>query len=116
MGIAFRCTGCRARLHVSDQRAGGSITCPRCETRVVVPLASPEPSAFESRAVERSLAALDQRQPPAVPKNPGSGARPGRSGVTVPWWAIYAAVMGMVTLAVAAFVGGAWWASITGGR
>lgn len=128
MAIAFRCTRCRARLHVPTRWAGGSVSCPRCETRVVVP-AEPrgERAPFESRDVERSLAMLerpaagashrpDGDDPPAAPQADLALAdRPGRQGVTVPRWAIYAAPVAGVALAALAFACGVWWCRVTGG-
>lgn len=128
MAIAFRCTRCRARLHVPTRWAGGSVSCPRCETRVVVP-AEPqaERPAFESREVEQSLAMLERQGNGLVaaedPVAPGAGpagpvmhpVRVGRAGVTVPWWAIYAAIVLIPATAVVAFACGVWWRTVTGG-
>lgn len=128
MAIAFRCTRCRARLHVPTRWAGGSVSCPRCETRVVVP-AEPQADrpAFESREVEQSLAMLERAgkgavpaQDPAAPGDEPAGAtthpvRVERAGVTVPWWAIYAAIFVIPAVAVVAFACGVWWRTVTGG-
>ena len=128
MAIAFRCTRCRARLHVPTRWAGGSVSCPRCETRVVVP-AEPqaERPAFESREVEQSLAMLERQGNGLVaaedPASPGVGpagtvmhpVRVERAGVTVPWWAIYAAILLIPATAIVAFACGVWWRTVTGG-
>jgi hypothetical protein len=114
MAIAFRCTRCRARLHVPSRWAGGSVTCPRCETRVVVPETAPDGSpVFESREVERSLALLE-RPPAAVTGLAPAPPRTLRTGVTLPWWSIYAAVVGLMAVAGVAFSCGVWWGSVTG--
>ena len=123
MGIAFRCTRCRARLHAPSRSAGGSVSCPRCETRVVVPEeARVEPTAFESRDVERSLALLDRpatatSRTPAVDEPAAAVAGPPhRSGVTLPWWSIYAGMVGLVAVASVAFACGFWWCMAIGAR
>lgn len=116
MAIAFRCTRCRARLHVPSRQAGGSVTCPRCGTRVVVPAAAPDgATAFESREVERSLALLE-RGPATVTGTAPNTALPPRTGVTVPWWSIYAGMGVLVAVAGVAFACGVWWGSATGAR
>ncbi|MFM8284367.1 MAG: hypothetical protein ACKOCW_12505 [Planctomycetaceae bacterium] len=67
MAIKFRCPGCKAKLYVPSRWQGNTIACPRCEAPAVVPAAtaSPpaldpsKPHAFDTKAVEVSLAALD---------------------------------------------------------
>lgn len=116
MAIAFRCTRCRARLHVPSRRAGASVTCPRCDTRVVVPETAPdEAPAFESREVERSLALLERVPALATGTAPDPPLPPG-TGVTLPWWSIYAGVGVLMAVAGVAFACGAWWGSATGAR
>lgn len=121
MAIAFRCTGCRCRIHVAERRAGTSVSCPRCQTRVVVPPTSeaPVPTGFEGRDVERSLASLQRPaggtfaeesfELPATPAvgAPGSGSAGG--GVTLPRWAVYAGVAALPIIAVVAFLAGCLW-------
>ena len=121
MPVSFRCTGCRAKLHVPTRWAGGSVPCPRCHTRVVIPV---EPTgrpaaAFEGRTLERSLAKLE----PAVggsfadshfelpPAEEPIVAETTGSGVTLPPWVIYAAVLGCAACAAGGFVLGMWWAA-----
>ena len=60
MAIKFRCTGCRTKLYVPTRWQGNSIDCPRCGAAVVVPPSGPEPAptAFDTKAVEASLATL----------------------------------------------------------
>jgi hypothetical protein len=41
--------------------------------------------------------------------------RVGRAGVTVPWWAIYAAILLIPATAIVAFACGVWWRTVTGG-
>jgi len=136
MPFAFRCTGCRAKLHVPTRWAGSTVPCPKCHTRVVVPTtpgaaaggsppgnpAAPagSPAArFESRSLERSLAAL---QPAAggsfadsdfaLPSGePAIIAEATDPGVTLPWWVIYAAAFGLAVVAAGSFVVGMWWAA-----
>ena len=126
MPIGFRCTGCRSRLHVPKRWAGNSLPCPKCGTRVVVPAAAQghEPTAFEDRAVERSLASL-QVSSPAVAGGifaddsfelPAAGEAGGAppignpaNGITLSRWAIYAYVALVPVTAAAAFWLGCWW-------
>jgi DNA-directed RNA polymerase subunit RPC12/RpoP len=132
MAIEFRCTGCRSRLHVPERREGTTVTCPKCGTRVVVPAAEREtaPARFEQRDVERSLAMLEAGRgvrtrggvfadesfslPDAGDADAAAAAvsRP-PAGLTLPRWAIYAYVVAMMGVAVAAFLAGQWW---PGGR
>lgn len=128
MAIAFRCTGCRGRIHVADRRAGTTLSCPRCQTRVVVPSAGEpaQPTALEGREIERSLEALE----PIVggsfaeasfvvpmPHEPGSAPAPGGSraaGVTVSRWAIYALAASFPVVAAVSFVCGCLWMAARG--
>jgi DNA-directed RNA polymerase subunit RPC12/RpoP len=141
MPIGFRCTGCRSRLHVPKRWAGNTLLCPKCGTRVVVPAATSDTTdgpgeghqatAFEDRAVERSLASLEV---PAVRKPGGIfaedsfelppaedfagavlGRYPGAAGITLSRWAIYAYLMLVPAVAFAAFRLGCWWHA-NGGR
>lgn len=138
MPIDFRCTGCRSRLHVPKRWAGTTLPCPKCGTRVVVPAAPKgtghhataenEPTAFEDKAVERSLASL---QVPRVGKPGGTFADEAfelpssddvhaflRNGETVhgrmtlPRWAVAAYLAVIPFVAVAAFLLGCWWTRI----
>ena len=86
-----------------------------------------ERPAFESREVEQSLAMLERQgnglvaaeDPGATGAGPsGTAMRPvrvGRAGVTVPWWAIYAASLLIPATAIVAFACGVWWHTVTGG-
>lgn len=125
MPIEFRCTGCRAKLHVPTRWGGTTVPCPKCQTRVVVPGmqrgAAAAKTTFETREVEKSIAALE-----AAPG--GSFADPGFRlpdasaheaaesmadavvvpvGMTLPHWAVYAVVVLMVMVGAVAFVLGA---------
>lgn len=125
MPFSFRCTGCRAKLHVPTRWAGGTVPCPKCGTRVVVPSdpgvpsPPPAPATFESRSLEQSLATLesaaggsfasdDFEVPPGAPPVVAETVVP---GVTLPWWVIYAAGLGFAASAAAGFVLGLWWAA-----
>jgi hypothetical protein len=133
MPFAFRCTGCRAKLHVPTRWAGGTVPCPKCRTRVVVPNA-PEAAApgsspgnpaavpatrFESRSLERSLAALEPAPGGSFadsdfelpPGGPEIIAEATDLGVTLPWWVIYAAAFGFAVVAAGSFLAGMWWAA-----
>jgi len=127
MPFAFRCTGCRAKLHVPTRWAGGTVPCPRCRTRVVVPN-SPEAAAarpghpaatFESRSLERSLATLEPVAGGSFADadfelpggEPAIIAEATDMGVTLPWWVIYAASTGLVVVAAGSFLLGMWWAA-----
>lgn len=61
MPMKFRCTACTARLHVPTRWAGTTIECPKCTTRVVVPLDPParETVRFEDRSVEKQIEAFE---------------------------------------------------------
>jgi hypothetical protein len=128
MPIAFRCTRCRARLHVPTRWQGTSVACPKCATRVVVPVAEAEESSaspFERRDVERSLAALEP-SPGGIfaaetfelptsgvdptDSDPGGPPAGPRSGLTVPRRAIYAS-MGYAAAAILGF-GLGWLAAL----
>jgi predicted RNA-binding Zn-ribbon protein involved in translation (DUF1610 family) len=138
MPIGFRCTGCRSRLHVPKRWAGNTLPCPKCGTRVVVPeaangtgrhaTAEAEPTAFEDKAVERSLASL---QAPRVGKPGGTFAdesfelpspddvdaylRTGESvhgRISLSRWAIAAYLAVIPVIAVGAFLLGCWWTRI----
>ena len=131
MPIGFRCTGCRARLHVPTRWQGNTIPCPRCGSRVVVPHGQPDgESPFEDRDVERSLAALDQPPParggvfseetfvlPAGTATDAAGfAEAGRAGqVTLSRGALYAYVLALPLVAILFFGLGCWW-MMHGGR
>jgi hypothetical protein len=130
MPFAFRCTGCRAKLHVPTRWAGGTVPCPKCRTRVVVPnppeavagaAPSGEPAAtFESRSLERSLATLEPAaggsfadadfELPAG--DPAIVVEAADAGVTLPWWVIYAAAVGFAVVAAGSFLLGMWWAAV----
>ena len=126
MPIGFRCTGCRARLHVPKRWAGNTLPCPKCGTRVVVPAAAHEhePTAFEDAAVERSLASLKVRRVEAAGgifaddsfELPSAGEDDGAqrsqdslNSITLSRWAIYAYVILVPVIAAAAFGLGCWW-------
>lgn len=115
MAIAFRCTRCRARLHVPTRWHGTSVACPKCATRVVVPEAGAEGSTgspFEHPDVERSLASLEggaggifsdaafelptelPDEAAAVGSGPEDPAPRPPPGLTVPRWAVYASMVG----------------------
>jgi ribosomal protein S27E len=129
MAIAFRCTGCRCRIHVADRRAGTTVSCPRCQTRVVVPAAG-EPAQrtlLEGREIERSLAALAPvvggsfaEESFAVPAPDeaavgGEHGGPRSAGVTLHRWAIYAVLLAFPVVAAVSFVCGCLWMA-AGGR
>lgn len=61
MPMKFRCTSCTARLHVPRRWAGTTIECPKCTTRVVVPLEPPSesPVRFEDRSLEKKIEAIE---------------------------------------------------------
>jgi len=125
MPIAFRCTGCRCRLHVAERRAGTSVCCPRCRTRVVVPATSEAapPTALEGAGVERSLATLQRGAggsfaeesfeiPPATESEAAADTcrrDHSQGGVTLPRWAIYAGVAAFPAVAAIAFLCGCLW-------
>ena len=132
MPIGFRCTGCRARLHVPKRWAGNTLPCPKCGTRVVVPAAAAEhePTAFEDAAVERSLASLQVPRvaaaggifaddsfelPSAVEADGTLHSRDSFNSITLSRRAIYAYVILVPVIAVAAFGLGCWWTA-AGGR
>ena len=126
MPIGFRCTGCRARLHVPKRWAGNTLPCPKCGTRVVVPAAAHEhePTAFEDAAVERSLASLrlprvaaaggifadDSFELPSAVEDDGTlHSRDSSNSITLSRRAIYAYVILVPVVAAAAFGLGCWW-------
>jgi hypothetical protein len=127
MPLGFRCTGCRARLHVPTRWAGTTVPCPKCGTRVVVP-AGPEraeATAFERTDVERSLAALRPPTPAAaggsfadesftVPEADvdGRAARVRAGAITLPRRLIYAYAVAVPILMAAAFLLGCWWTAV----
>lgn len=129
MAIAFRCTGCRCRIHVADRRGGTTVSCPRCGTRVVVPAAGDpvQSTLLEGREIERSLAALEPvvggsfaEESFVVPSPDDSveGEAHGeqrRAVVTVPRWAIYAVILAFPVVAAVSFVCGSLWTA-AGGR
>lgn len=124
MPVSFRCTGCRAKLHVPTRWAGGSVPCPKCQTRVVIPAgpagsAEHPAAAFEGRTLERSLAKLEPAAggsfadsnfdlPPAEEPVVAEGDG---SSVTLPRWVIYAAGLGCAACAAGGFMLGVWWAA-----
>lgn len=130
MPIGFRCTGCRARLHVPSRWSGTTVPCPKCGTRVVVPAdsATPRAGTFDHPAVERSLATLE---PPAVRSAGGifaeesfelpladgthAAAPAGRpAGITLSRMAVYAYLAVVPLVALLAFLLGCWWAAGAG--
>ena len=140
MPIGFRCTGCRSRLHVPKRWAGNTLPCPKCGTRVVVPAAAKEadrgiaagdePTAFEDKAVERSLASLkvpwvgkpggtfaeDSFELPS-PENIHESLLEGERGkdlITLSRRALYAYLAMIPVIAVAAFLLGYWWMAVWG--
>lgn len=122
MPIAFRCTRCRATLHVPSRWGGTSVSCPKCTTRVMVPASDSRAAAtpFERSSIERSLAALDQ--PPGgvfaaegfdLPEESGeaavvTAAHPGH--LILPRWTIYALLTVVLAAVAVSFVAGARWA------
>lgn len=128
MPIGFRCTGCRARLHVPSRWTGTTVPCPKCGTRVVVPATAsvPRTGTFEQAAVERSLATL---QPPAravggifaeetfelpvgdMEEAAVAAADRRPSAITLPRMAVYAYAAALPIVALLAFLLGVWWAS-----
>ena len=129
MSIECRCTGCRSRLHVPQRRAGATVSCPKCGTRVVVPAATLEdgPTSFEHRSVERSLASLEAGRggagtrggivaedsfelPDSIAPDVVGGGMPRReAGLTLTRWAIYLYAATVALVAVGAFLVGSWW-------
>lgn len=126
MPIGFRCTGCRARLHVPTRWQGNTIPCPRCGCRVVVPQGQPDgESPFEDRGVERSLAVLDAPStesrggvfseetftlPPRDATHASGFAQAGRTGqITLSRGAIYAYAVAVPLVAILFFGLGCWW-------
>lgn len=136
MPMKFRCTACTARLHVPTRWAGTTIECPKCMTRVVVPIEAPgvQPVRFEDRNIEKQIEAFEAAtiaaatavaasgSPPFPAKAEGSPARAGgdsgergkrdaigRGMIAVPtsWIVILAAV---VVLAVATAAAAGFWA------
>jgi hypothetical protein len=128
MPIGFRCTGCRARLHVPSRWGGTTVPCPKCGTRVVVPAAASaaRTGTFEQSTVERSLATL---QAPAarsaggifaeesfeLPLEDGAHATAApasrSAGITLSWMAVYAYAAVVPIVAALAFLLGRWWAA-----
>jgi LSD1 subclass zinc finger protein len=126
MPIEFRCTGCRAKLHVPARWGGTTVPCPKCQTRVVVPGmqrgAVAARTTFETREVEKSIAALEAapggsfadpgfRLPAAVDAAGADGADDAAIalpvGVTLPSWAVYALAILVPAVGIVAFVLGA---------
>lgn len=82
------------------------------------------PSLFESRSLERSLAelesvagassgggsfaAVDFALPPDESAVTAETLPP---GVTLPWWVIYAIGVGLAVVAAGSFLVGVWWAA-----
>lgn len=123
MPIEFRCTGCRAKLHVPTRWGGTTVPCPKCQTRVVVPGMQrgvvAAKTTFETREVEQSIAALEAA-PGGSFADPGfrlpdAGAAAGAEdgaiavpvGVTLPRWAVYALAVLVPVVGIVAFVLGA---------
>lgn len=128
MPMKFRCTSCTARLHVPRRWAGTTIECPKCTTRVVVPV-EPDRSEtvrFEDRSIEKRIEAFEAATlaavtaaASAVPSSPGDGPptstsvagreRFGRAMVAVPsgWIPLFTAA---VLLAIAAAGAAGFWA------
>lgn len=125
MPIDFRCTRCRARLHVPTRWGGTTVPCPKCETRVVVPKTADrrQPTSLESRAAEASIAALasGQRAGGAFaaddfaipdPSEPASEEAPviaTTTGLTLAGWRVYALIAAAVGLLLASFLLGVWY-------
>lgn len=126
MPIEFRCTGCRAKLHVPTRWGGTTVPCPKCQTRVVVPGMQrgtvAAKTTFESREVEKSIAALEAapggsfadpgfRLPDAVAASGADTAEEAAIavpvGVTLPRWAVYALAILVPAVGIVAFVLGA---------
>lgn len=123
MPIEFRCTGCRAKLHVPTRWGGTTVPCPKCQTRVVVPGmqrgAVAAKTTFETREVEQSIAALEAapggsfadpgfRLPDAVAADGAEDAAIAVPvGVTLPRWAVYALAILVPAVGIVAFVLGA---------
>jgi len=137
MPIGFRCTGCRARLHVPHRWGGTTVPCPKCGTRVVVPVGvqTAEPSAFERPDVERSLAMLEvSAAGVSAARSPGgifaddtfelpsaeaidaseAAAEADRNGISLSRRAVYAYLIVVPVVAVVAFLLGSWWRAIAG--
>jgi len=127
MSIAFRCTGCQCRIHVSPRKAGSTVSCPRCATRVVVPADSEAATAsrFEQRDVERSLRSLQPvaggsfaeesfELPPPDDAGQAVVANVRPREVTLPRWTIYAVAFALPAVAAAGFVCGCLWAGLRG--
>lgn len=120
MAIKFRCTRCRARLHVPTRWGGTSVACPKCSTRVVVPAGDKAVTRFEQADVERSLDMLE-RVPGGVfaadsfevpsPDEGGDVATADEDVVTLSRWNVYAQVLVAAVIAVASFCLGALWMS-----
>jgi|APGre2960657505_1045072.scaffolds.fasta_scaffold08978_3 hypothetical protein len=120
MPIKFRCTVCRARLHVPGRWSGTSVVCPKCTTRVVIPATGEQPATrFEQSDVERSLLAL-QPSPGGIfadklfeiplPLNAPNAAMITRSGIALPHWMSYAFIVFFFAIvAIGSFFLGAWW-------
>ncbi|NDC62756.1 MAG: hypothetical protein EBZ59_01910 [Planctomycetia bacterium] len=119
MPIKFRCTRCRARLHVPTRWSGTSVACPKCDTRVVVPAGEVQSTRFERADVERSLQALEGGRggtfsdasfevPPPAADVPVASRE---DVLTVPRWSVYAVMAAAAAIAAAAFRLGVWWAA-----
>ena len=65
MAIKVRCNACRAKLYVPTRWQGNTIDCPRCGAAALVPPPAAEKplEAFDTKAVEASLAALTPGRP-----------------------------------------------------
>lgn len=120
MPIKFRCTRCRARLHVPTRWGGASVPCPKCSTRVVVPAGDRLATRFEQADVERSLDRLEPAPggtfaadsfvlPPAGESE--AAAVVDEDGMTLPRWTVYAHVAATAVIAVVSFFLGALWMS-----
>lgn len=121
MAIKFRCTRCRARLHVPTRWGGTSVSCPKCSTRVVVPAGDRPTTRFEQADVERSLnglepapggtfAAASFELPPAG-ESEAAAVVDDEQSLTLPRWTVYAHGAATAVIAAVSFFLGALWMS-----
>lgn len=113
---------------MAERRAGTTVSCPRCQTRVVVPAAgeAAPPTRLEGRDVERSLAQLEPAPGGTfaeesfvipAPEEPAGGqprAASASAGVTLPRWALYALLVAFPAVAVVSFLCGCLWMAAAG--
>ena len=128
MPIDFRCTRCRARLHVPTRWGGTTVPCPKCETRVFVPQSAERrpQTSLESRSAEASIAALASSpipggvfaaddfalpDPSSEPLSEPAHVAVKTAGVTLPRWAVYAGLAFAVALLLGSFLLGFWYGS-----